>query len=214
MDGSGLHILRFTDSLNVWIAGENSHLYQSSDGGLTWTPRGNELLGLVDTTGKHHAFFKDIEFVTPSIGFVAAHIVPKMEFVDDHSDVFNKGVIFKTENAGRSWSVLLEKEDQLLKGADFVTENEIWVFLFYRDEVLHTMDGGRTWKNVRGMPKTANVQFSDSNHGWARINKGTYIDRPDCRIYYTIDGGKSWKPARMPVLDVRTLSSRSEPRGR
>lgn len=59
--------------------------------------------------------------------------------------------------------------------------------------VLHTADGGKTWKKQdSGVTCTlSSVSFVDENNGWAVGDQGT--------ILHTADGGKTWGKQKCPV---------------
>jgi photosystem II stability/assembly factor-like uncharacterized protein len=69
-------------------------------------------------------------------------------------------------------------------------------------KILHTTDGGRTWKNIGSMVPTNQalmyinsvVQFSDPFTGWLEVEapgEGT-------KLYMTRDSGKTWTPVTLP----------------
>ncbi len=74
----------------------------------------------------------------------------------------------------------------------FPAENEGWACGRW-GTVLHTADGGKTWKRQEsGTDFTlTSISFVDPLHGWAVGDGGTII--------HTGDGGKTWKRQRSPV---------------
>ena len=195
LDGYVLHILRFVDSRNGWIAGEKGHAYESTDGGVTWKSRGDELLSMVESSRKRHPYFTDIEFITPAVGFIAARLFPKAEFYDDKDAPCCKAVIFKTENGGRSWSVLFQEEGKLLRRANFLSEQEFRIDLG-DDDIRHTTDGGKSWISVPTPKGLSIMQFLDRNNGIGTRSNGT----SNTGMYYTNDGGRNWKMSKLPSI--------------
>lgn len=67
-----------------------------------------ELVHLLDKRRRHEADFRAVKFVNPKVGFIAAEVRPKKEF-ERGNNVFRKGVIFRTEDGGRTWAVFFQK---------------------------------------------------------------------------------------------------------
>jgi photosystem II stability/assembly factor-like uncharacterized protein len=137
-------------------------------------------------------------FLSRNVGFIAASIRPKIG-IEEGTDLFTKNVVFKTEDGGRKWAVLFEKEARVLYSAEFISEKDMWIIfqdLRNNDEVLRTEDGGKTWVKVSSLPRPtpASISFADSKNGWTSTGDGMYADY----TYYTNDGGRSWFKSELP----------------
>lgn len=75
----------------------------------------------------------------------------------------------------------------------FVDEQEGWIAHNYGG-LLHTRDGGRTWRALDGLAEDAFAAmcFFDAKTGWALSVGGTLIQ--------TADGGRSWTTQRLSTL--------------
>jgi photosystem II stability/assembly factor-like uncharacterized protein len=189
-----LYLLCFRDRLNGWMLGNHNQAYESTDGGVSWKSRATDLVGILDSSGKHEAIFLSAKFFGSKVGYIAAYISPRIEFQDDES-TFAKNVIFKTDDGGRSWRILFEKAGFPMNGVEFISEDEMWMIHQDDDErVRHSVDGGRIWSKVSTFPSLSisSVYFADPSNGWA------VEDGESNKFYRTTDGGKSWKQLKWP----------------
>jgi len=61
-----------------------------------------------------------------------------------------------------------------------------------RCELLHTVDGGRTWEELARLPYPAgNFEFIDTRHGWLMITTPA-AGSETTWIHQTTDGGRTW----------------------
>lgn len=191
----------FSDRNHGWVVGEGSQAYQTTDGGVTWTSRGRELIGPLDKQSLHDADFRAVKFINAKVGFIAAEIMPKRidgekdEDEEEKVGLFNKGVVLKTQDSGRTWSVFLEREFLGLVRGEFPSEEEAWIIHGNDGEVIHTVNGGRSWSRVSSLPTGVKwIRFADGKNGWAQVGHGWFTDS----ILYTNDGGKTWAEAKLP----------------
>ncbi|MBE0661640.1 MAG: T9SS type A sorting domain-containing protein [Bacteroidales bacterium] len=155
-----------------------SHMYESKiyytlDGGSNWTP----------ATLPEYSMWTDraLFFYDPVTAFAAG----------------SKGLIFRTEDHGISWSPLYEK---VFKGSivqvQFINEstgyitflNELFGVIFW--EIHKTIDGGVTWQAVSSIELfefPPAFHFPDESHGY--IVSGWSI----ATLWKTDDGGSTWE---------------------
>lgn len=180
-----IRLLNFSNRLNGWIAGEEGQAYQSTDGGVSWKSRGAELIGLLDNQQSGDVRFQTVKFINSEIGFIAAYVTPKKQ-----GEFYAKGVVFKTEDAGRSWTVSVVTKNVGLKTAEFVSNLEAWIVPVYSDYLLHTQDGGKSWNNESNLNHydVIRIYFADSKNGWLITSDEIFRGH----LFCTNDGGKSW----------------------
>lgn len=161
---------------NARFSGTNSGLYKSEDGGSTWRqlteglPTADEGLGRI------------------GVGIAQSN----SDIIYATVDAQNKGGIYKSEDAGESWS-LIHKDYRLWgRGGDFA---EIKVHpndpnkLYVGNIASYTSnDGGKTWMSIKGAPGG-----DDYHRIW--INP----DQPDIMLFVTdqgatvtVNAGKTW----------------------
>lgn len=113
---------------------------------------------------------RDIEFVNDTLGFICGGIPGET------------GVIWRTVNSGITWSRVLEEPGRCIYDADFFDGNNGYAG---GDALmlLHTTDGGTTWKN-----EYENADFSNWSEFIKPIRKIAY---PNPRTIIAI-GGDTW----------------------
>jgi WD40 repeat protein len=208
--------LYMLDATHGWaIAGEADqaqHVLRTSDGGKTWmdvTPP--ETVTINDPSGRvlHGAaegFFLNAE---------TAWIIFRTFRWDD------TGTLWRTQDGGRSWEPSWRLPSLTFDTISSYPELEFadtlhgWLDIGYflgagsgRDELMETVDGGRTWELVifdgsdqwenwvRGI--LGGMDFIDPLHGWATSGH-PYNDAKT--IHWTSDGGHTWRTQELPGLD-------------
>lgn len=136
--------------------------------------------------GKFHRFWPDnlyaVEFVNDKLGFVAGY----------------SGSLFKTEDAGETWSAIYMGVSELVRQMSFVDEKNGWA-VGHRGSILHTADGGLSW-DVQLTDEGVylrDISFADVNNGWAVGHGAT--------IWHTQNGGKNWEKQTMLGFEGRDL---------
>jgi photosystem II stability/assembly factor-like uncharacterized protein len=118
------------------------------------------------------------------------------------------GGVWKTENAGTSWTPVFDGEGSYSIGCvaiDPRNPNVVWVgtgennsqrSVGYGDGVYKSEDGGRSWKNV-GLKASEHigkilVHPKDSNVVYVAAQGPLWAPGGDRGLYKTTDGGKTW----------------------
>ena len=127
----------------------------------------------------------DVQFLDGQIGWA----------VGDH------GVIWRTDDGGRSWQLLPCPADCALRSVCFLSDRVGWIaggatMPFTRlgvGIVIGTTDGGRTWTELaRGrLPQLHRVRFFSLNDG---VLVGEATAEFPTGVITTHDGGKTWQP--------------------
>lgn len=149
------------------------HLYKSTDGGINWTQ-----------TQTGFDYLRSIWFSSDSIGYCAG----------------DNGRIFKTINAGNSWSLLNTGVVFHFNDQCFVSDSIGWSNGQYvNGKCYKTTDAGTTWAPLANPSNTVmtSVSFTDINNGWQAGDSG--------RIYHTTNGGSSW--TAQPTNTIGNLAS-------
>lgn len=159
----------FATALLGWAINVDGQLWQTSDGGRTWT-----LSSKPESKGESLYMPRQIFFVDEQHGWI--------------TDAFS---IWRTEDGGKSWERTLSTSD-LNQGPwqpshlEFLNSMQGWVACSYG--VVHrTTDGGRTWQTqnlTSGKADLRDVLFVDTNTGW--------VGGPGC-LFRSDDGGRNWK---------------------
>ncbi|HEY3442395.1 MAG TPA: glycosyl hydrolase [Paludibaculum sp.] len=124
------------------------------------------------------------------------------------------GGVWKTTNAGITWTAVFQNEGSYSVGAitlDPKNPNTVWVgsgesnnqrSVSYGDGVYRSDDGGKTWRNV-GLKASEHIgriviDPRDSNVVYVAAYGPLWGPGGDRGLYKTVDGGKTWKK----VLEV------------
>jgi len=101
------------------------------------------------------------------------------------------GVIYHTQDGGKSWQPQLSHTQEPLFDVSFPDRRDGWV-VGRTGLILHTADGGDTWEAQKsGVEKHLfSVDFANPDFGCAVGDWGT--------IVLTTDGGKTWEPRPLP----------------
>ncbi|HEX8726132.1 MAG TPA: hypothetical protein VF737_12165 [Gemmatimonadaceae bacterium] len=119
------------------------------------------------------------------------------------------GGLWKTDNAGTTWTPVFDHEAVYSIGAVTLDPNDpnvVWVgtgeynaqrSVAYGDGVYKSEDGGKTWKNV-GLKQSEHVgriivDPRNSNDVYVAAQGPLFSAGGDRGLYKTTDGGKTWK---------------------
>ncbi|MEQ8423553.1 MAG: glycoside hydrolase, partial [Cyclobacteriaceae bacterium] len=161
---------------NAAFSGDHSGLFKSTDGGNTWKQLTNGLPGAAQGLGR--------------IGFGISNSNPKRLYAT--VDAKQNGGIYRSDDAGESWSLIQTDRRLWGRGGDFA---EIRVHPKNPDIVFtgnvaayKSSDGGKTWWSFKGAPGG-----DDYHRLW--INP----EHPDIMFFavdqgatITVNGGKTW----------------------
>ncbi len=128
------------------------------------------------------------------------------------------GNVFKTDNAGITWTPIFENEGSYAIGVVELDPNDtktIWVgtgennaqrSVGYGDGVYKSTDGGTTWTNV-GLKDSGHISQiwinpDDSNEVLVAAQGPLWSDGGDRGLYRTLDGGENWE--RILEIDEHT----------
>jgi photosystem II stability/assembly factor-like uncharacterized protein len=118
------------------------------------------------------------------------------------------GGVWKTTNAGASWTPVFDDQPTLNIGSIAIQQNNpgiVWVgagegnprnSLNIGEGIYKTMDGGKTWKRM-GLEKTRNlhriiIDPTNPNIVYAAAIGNPYSEHSERGVYKTIDGGETW----------------------
>lgn len=206
-DLEGLYAVNVSEE-RVVALGDHDFLALSSDPWGYYEPPLGKNLFTQEYINIHYTF-QDVFFADALHGWA----VGSRSFLPDHSGQ----VIFHTSDAGQTWHKQYEQPPLLdtlfsvfrLDSVFFIDDQTGWaVGMSEYDQsydqrwaILFTDDGGQTWQeqgnelNVNLAPEFLDVQFLDSQHGWA-LEDGHYDpDSDEMTIYLasTQDGGQNWE---------------------
>lgn len=88
--------------------------------------------------------------------------------------------------AAQSWQMLYPQAGGFFTlDLQFVDDSSGWVIGIYPTTMMHTTDGGLSWRRQRSVPsRAARASFVDRNRGW--------MTTEDAKLYHTTDGGETW----------------------
>ena len=157
----------FVDAKNGWTVGTGGAISHTTDGGETWLPQ-------------HSGVTADLR---------------EVEFTDaQHGRILGNGVLLETENGGNSWKTLLDTTKQNLpriNAMHFINKETGWLAAAI-GEIVHTKDGGKTWKVQKTGTTNQNItdiHFINEEMGWAVAPQR----RDGGFVLHTVDGGNYWK---------------------
>jgi len=206
-----IEALQFLDESNGWVVGNKGIISTSTDGGITWTTqtsgtesRLRDLFFIDQTTGwavgdntilfttnggeqwngaatRYTSRFNAVTFPTQRNGWI----------------VGNDGIMYRTSDAGSTWSVFSGPSTEDLTAIFFHDEQIGWI-AGSNGTLLATTDGGLTWLPMTSgtVHKLHDLFFIDEQNGWTVGSMGTML--------FTADGGYSWTPVQVPTSTTLT----------
>ncbi len=179
----------FIDANTGWIAGANSDIRKTTNGGTSWTTQTAPVSGSL----------KSIFFLNSNEGWIVGG-----EY-DSLTGQGRNGLILKTTNGGTNWTAQLSNAPYDLYSVHFINNLNGWVCGF-KDTAspglfLKTTDGGNTWTEIMapsvsiGRYGLFGIEFLDTQNGFCvgggnRLGwQGSYFGI----FLKTTDGGNLWK---------------------
>jgi photosystem II stability/assembly factor-like uncharacterized protein len=138
--------------------------------------------------------------------------ITAIDVVNNDQDIWYVGAasggVWKTTNAGASWTPVFDDQATLNIGSIAIQQSNpsvVWVgtgegnprnSVNLGDGIFKTMDGGRTWKRM-GLEKTHNlhriiVDPTNPNVVYVAAIGNPYAEHPERGVYKTTDGGETW----------------------
>jgi len=191
----------FLDESHGWAVGWNGSVMATEDGGKKWLVRNRVPSG--PFSPHYYASF----FVSEDEGWIVGSI-------------FTDGVIFLTEDGGRTVEERMGFPRAWLFDVYFISQNEGWVVGSKWNEgtknhdifIVHTEDAGKSWEVQSQVERGGlnKVYFIDENKGFAvgatsGVGSPGGADAPFATdnnislVLGTDDGGKTWNKYSIPV---------------
>ena len=118
------------------------------------------------------------------------------------------GGVWKTVNAGTTWTPIFDKEKVYSIGCvtiDPIDHNTIWVgtgenvggrHISFGDGIYRSTDGGKNWKNM-GLKNSEHISKiivhpENSNVIWVAVQGPLWSKGGERGLYKSVDGGQSW----------------------
>jgi photosystem II stability/assembly factor-like uncharacterized protein len=174
---------------DIWFINQQVGWAVNSAGEIIHTEDGFQTEPTVQQRANAGTWLRCMSFTSPTDGWVGT--------------ITNEQRLFKTED-GKTWTDMTSKLPALpeaicgisspSKGVVFASGTQ---FPDKTAAVMHTADGGKTWKSI-SMADHANLlidtYFSDAKTGWVVGGTGgTAYDRLKPVIMHTTDGGNTWE---------------------
>ncbi len=151
----------FIDANNGWIAGANSDIRKTTDGGASWTTQSAPVSGSL----------KSIYFINPNEGWIVG---------GDYDTITGQGMnglILHTTNGGTDWTAQVSNAPYDFWGVHFIDNLNGWV-CGYKDTLspgifFHTTNGGNNWVEIMAPGVTIGnyglyaIEFTDAQNGFA-----------------------------------------------
>jgi photosystem II stability/assembly factor-like uncharacterized protein len=138
--------------------------------------------------------------------------ITAIDVVNDNQDIWYvgsaSGGVWKTINAGASWTPVFDEQPTLNIGSIAIQQSNpavVWAgtgegnprnSLNLGDGIFKSLDGGKTWKRM-GLEKTHNIHRilidpTNPNVVYAAAIGNPYAEHPERGVYKTSDGGETW----------------------
>ncbi|MBN2561691.1 MAG: hypothetical protein JXQ75_12255, partial [Phycisphaerae bacterium] len=199
-----LYDIDFVDANNGWIAADSKGIIRSSNGGTTWTPQTNGLIGPIRgldfasaTTGWAYDGSYERIFKTSNGGstwvqqYQATNTyLYRLRCGDANvalacGGYYNTGKVFRTINGGSGWSEIIVGTNYLY---DLFFLDSANVFVCgAQGAMFKSTDSGGTWTPIP-VPTSSDLNsmcWIDSQTGW--VSAG-----PNGGLYRTDNGGATW----------------------
>lgn len=185
-----LNKLAYTDSLNLWAAGDSGIIIHTSNGGSKWEVQQSNIISSIES----------ISFPNNRIGWAISN-----DFY------FSGTIILKTTNGGVNWNFSRYLDTTLIIQAVYFIDSLTGFMGGYGGIILKTTNGGLNWSEcfVESNPcnfyPVINFNFRNALTGFAA---GGIFDVGGV-VWRTTNGGASWKDsciASEPLFDILQIN--------
>jgi photosystem II stability/assembly factor-like uncharacterized protein len=185
-----LQSLHMIDALSGWAV-TSTAILRTTDGGVHWNT----------VTPPHTTWWRAEAFLTDSIAWV---------LVENQQDGYVHAL--RTIDGGQDWhdtrlNYKLPRDSSEILNISAVNAEDCWLFAV--STILHTTDGGRTWRTLLTPEDTRAslfyvqwLTFRDAFNGWAL---GAGRSNTSIQLYITHDGGRTWQPQALSLPPHTTL---------
>ena len=199
--------LQFLDSSRGYICGEYGSVLRSDDGGASWLEVHPPVEGLIreprdddDVSAEGiRALYYAMHFTDRDEGFVAGLLL-------DRAKRKSQTVLFRTENAGESWTRAQTPGKDFLYEVQMLAGGQEGKAIGRR--IHSTEDGGLTWATVGEALEAVQARglfFIDAEEGWSCSFDG--------KVLHTRDGGKQWSIEQLTTNRLRSIAFLDRQRG-
>lgn len=171
------HSLFALNRYNIWAGLDNGYIFESSDGGATWTA--------VESAVIHSGAWNAIRFTDDAVGWAGGAA----------------NVIAKTVDGGTSWSQVTGPSAEAANAVtviEVLDRNRVWVG-YDSGKLYYTIDGGTNWTersfSGSGVGQIRDIKFFNENLGFLVSNNAS----PVGTVLWTVDGGFSWSALTTPT---------------
>jgi photosystem II stability/assembly factor-like uncharacterized protein len=161
----------FSDVQNGWAGGWDGDIYHTTDAGQTWNKQ---------KTGVQYQIH-ELYFVNALHGWASGFVC--------YPNLKRMVALMKTTDGGNTWEILSNEDADSPRGVHsvlFVNIAEGWGIDNWQNNIVHTVDGGKTWtiQQRREDHGWNSLFFINDREGWAAGGDG---------IVHTSDGGETWE---------------------
>jgi photosystem II stability/assembly factor-like uncharacterized protein len=178
----------FLDANNGWLAGANSDIRRTTNGGTSWTIQSAPVSGSL----------KSIYFLNANLGWIVGGDY------DTLTGQGRNGLILHTTNGGTSWTAQISNAPYQFHGVHFIDNLNGWV-CGYKDTAspgvfFRTTNGGNAWTEIMapavsiGRYGLFGIEFVDSQNGFS-VGGGNRLNWTNSHFgifLKTTNGGNNW----------------------
>ena len=191
-DGGNVRCLSYdpSDPNRILLGTSSSQLFQSRDGGTSWTPFAH--LGSADDLVIDHIVFDP---TNPQTIYAAGWGL----YHDDEGDVF------RSDDGGATWRALVAVHGKSIRALAMAPGDHNTLVIGALDGVFRSKDAGASWERMT--PENPDVM---ENHSSMRNFVSVAVDPQNPDVVYagtrhlpwkTSDGGKNWHNLKDGILD-------------
>jgi len=188
------------DAAHAWAvgqagsgAGAQPFLLRATDGGQHWRPAGEPLFAIGTGRALMHPL-SSVRFLSPlrGVGVTDLHATVG-------SDPYQEGRLVATMDGGETWHPVPTPDP--VSSACFDSPIDGWAAVAQAGAVLHTTDGGRSWRRVLPDGPRALTYLSFGGvvacpapgNVWALLYGGSGMMQQVYALYHSADGGSHWR---------------------